>query len=88
MDAEAPDLVLIRITQGSHESEYVSATAGFPLPLSGRQWFLSAEVGMAFRFFLPAAHEMVGHLNKHHYAAELLPIEGEVVSLGGGRIQG
>ncbi len=70
-NAEAPELVLIRITQGNHESEYVSNISGFPLPLlRGQKWFLNPEVGMAYKFLVPAAHEMVAHLDKH-YATEL-----------------
>ena len=55
--------VLMRITQGDHQGEYVSNVGGFPLPLlRGQKFFLHTEVGMAYRFLETAAHEMAAHL--------------------------
>ena len=62
--------VVIRVKDGEHAGTYVSDITGFPLPmLHGKKWFLHAEVGAAYQFFLPAAHEMLAHLAN----AELLP---------------
>jgi hypothetical protein len=66
---------VIRITQGEATGTFVSQLTGFPLPtLRGQKWFLFAEHGGAFRFLVDAAAaEMLAHLNKHGYKAELVP---------------
>jgi hypothetical protein len=66
---------VIRITQGEATGTFVSQTTGFPLPtLRSQKRFLFAERDGAFRFINDAAAaEMLAHLNKHGYEAELVP---------------